>query len=133
MDRSDEEPLVRVGEWSSVARLMTFSTPPDGSAIPSSIGLDESVPSTVPPQTFPTWVDRDDVHDSSSVSLESCWGETEDLNDDENVEWGLLRPEAPVAAHPADMVRGSVPPDVLSALEHDLSSDNSAEFTGSGN
>ena len=89
------------------------------SAIPSSIGHDESVPST-PAQTFPTWVDRDDVHDSSSVSSESCWGEREDLNEDDNVEWGLLPPESPVAAHPADIVRGSVPPDVLSALEQDL-------------
>ena len=76
------------------------------SAIPSSIGHDESVPSTVPAQTFPTWVDRDDVHDSSSVSSESWLGEREDLND-ENVEFGLLPPEAPVAAR-------SVPPDVLS-------------------
>ena len=73
-------------------------------------------------------------------------GETEDLNDDEDVEWGLLLPKTPVAAHPADMVRGSVPPDVLSALEQDLcehghgSQSPSAnqvsavqEYTGSGN
>ena len=34
------------------------------------------------------------------------------------VEWGLLPLEAPVA-DPADVVHGSVPPDVLSALEQD--------------
>ena len=44
-----------------------------------------------------------------------------DLNGEENVEWGLLLPGAPVAAQtPVDVVRASVPPDVLSALEQDL-------------
>ena len=91
------------------------------SAIPSSIGIhDESAPSTVPAQTFTTWVDRDD-HESSSVSSDSCWGEMEDLNGKENVEWGLLLPGAPVAAQtPLDAVRANVPPEVLSALEQDL-------------
>ena len=51
-------------------------------AIPSSIGHDKSVLSTVPAQTFATWDDWCDVRESSSVPSESCWGEMEDSNGD---------------------------------------------------
>ena len=45
----------------------------------------------------------------------------EDLNGEENVEWGLLPPGIPVAVQtPLDVVRASVPPYVLSALEQDM-------------
>ena len=79
---------------------------------------DEGVPSKVPAQSIPTWVDRDDGDESSSVSSDSCWGEMEDLNGAENVEWGLTPLPGPVQT-----TSHSVPVDVLSALEQGLCED----------
>ena len=59
------------------------------------------------PSPSPLGVDRDDGDESSSASSDSCWGEMEDLNGEENVEWGLTPPPGPVQT-PSD----SVPPDV---------------------
>ena len=61
---------------------------------------------------LPTWVNRDDATESSSVDSESCWGEMEDLIGEEKVEWGLLpSPAAPAVQSPTDVVE---------ALERDL-------------
>ena len=48
----------------------------------------EGVPSTIPAESIPTWVDRD--ADECSVSSEFCWGEQEDLIGEEIPEWGVL-------------------------------------------
>ena len=53
----------------------------------------EGVPSTVPAESIPIWVDRD--ADECSVSSESCWGEQEDLIGEEVPEWGVLPCSAP--------------------------------------
>ena len=101
---SDDEPLVRsTGGRNVVPRISSgeaigesLATVPASPVALEAAGrscaevvtiLDEGVPSTVPAQIIPTWVDRDD---ECSVSSESCWGEEEDLIGDETVEWGLL-------------------------------------------
>ena len=97
-ERQDDMLFAGWGEWSSMARPSDIldttrrSGAFHGSVCDSSssIGHDESVPST-PAQIFPTWVPV------------PC-----------------LRILVAAERHPADMVRGSVPPDVLSALEQDL-------------
>ena len=68
---------------------------------------DDRGPSKVPVQSVPT--------ESSSASSDSCWAEMEDLNSNEDVEWGLTPPPRTVQT-PSH----SVPLDVLSALEQDL-------------
>ena len=47
-----------------------------------------------------------------SVSSDSCWGDEEDLNSEENVGWGLT-----LTAGPVQTSSDSVPLDVLSALQ----------------
>ena len=61
---------------------------------------DDGVPPTAPAQSIPTWVDGDDGDESSSVSSDSCWGEVEDLKDEENVEWGFTPSRGPETHQP---------------------------------
>ena len=100
---SDDEPLVRstsgqnvvprISSWEAIGEsLATVPASPvaleaAGRSCAEVVTIFHSVPSTVPAQTIPTWVDRDD---ECSVSSESCWGDQEDLIGDESFEWGLL-------------------------------------------
>ena len=82
---SDDEPLVRSTEGRNVVPRISSLQATEAS---------ERVPSTVPAESIPTWVDRD--ADECSVSSESCWVEQEDLIGEEIPEWGVLPCLAPV-------------------------------------
>ena len=101
---SDDEPLVRSTSGRNVVPRISsgeaigesLATVPASPVALETAGrscaevvtiFDEGVPSTVPAQIIPTWVDRDD---ECSVSSESCWGEQEDLIGEEILEWGVL-------------------------------------------
>ena len=97
---SDDEPLVRSTESRNV--VPRISSLEDMVATEASERrrsdvhsfAHEGVPSTVPAESIPTWVDRD--ADECSVSSESCWSEQEDLIGEEIPEWGVLPCLAPV-------------------------------------
>ena len=101
---SDDEPLVRstsgrkvvprissgeaVGESLATVPASPVALETAGRSCAEVVTIfDEDVPSTVPAQIIPIWVDRDD---ECSVSSESCWGEQEDLIGEELPEWGVL-------------------------------------------
>ena len=73
----------------------------------------EGVPSTVPADSIPNWVDRD--ADECSVSSESCWGEQEDLIGEEIPEWGVLPCLAPVVPPVEDCNTRAVVPHRLAS------------------
>ena len=97
---SDDEPLVRSTEGRNV--VPRISSLEDIVATEASERrrsdvhsfAHEGIPSTVPAESIPTWVDRD--ADECSVSSESCWGGQEDLIGEEIPEWGVLPCLAPV-------------------------------------
>ena len=112
VNSSDEKPMAgrhvvrRVGETEQ--RSVSSSTKLDEASVhwtarchshphefSVEVDKDDRGPSKVPVQSVPTWVDRDAGDESSSVS-ESCWSEMEDLNSDEDVEWGLTPPPGTV-------------------------------------
>ena len=104
---SDDEPLVSVGSDRNVVPRLFHRSP--ASVIEDvgikSIALDSVVSMSAPAHSIPTQVDREDA---SSVSSESCWGEMEDLGED-NVEWGLLPcPAAPAVQNPKTWMLWSV-------------------------